>query len=213
MLRFRAYAVFDSQKDIFKGETNMRPVWARNFSYGLVVAAIAFVGFAASATSVSAAPAANFRAYGQGTRLTTTPDCTQATGNKLCPGTDSSSCTPISGHGTCAAMGGAVTYTAVVATDLSVETGGCAAEYGTATITSSTNPTDTVVLNFTGTLCGSPEPTGTTTAANIVNAVYFVDPNNSTGAFHNATGTGNVSGSRDSGANILGSVVGTIKQH
>ena len=104
----------------------MRPALVRNFSYGLVVAAIAFLGFAASATIAFAGPAANFRAYGQGMRITGTPDCTQATGNKLCPGSDSCSCMPISGHGTCAAMGGPVTYTAVVATDLSVDVGGCA---------------------------------------------------------------------------------------
>ncbi|HTQ23743.1 MAG TPA: hypothetical protein VMI09_03545 [Candidatus Binataceae bacterium] len=185
----------------------------RNASYGLVVAAIAFLGFAASATTVSAAPAANFRAFGQGTRVTGTPDCSVATGNMLCPGSDSCSCTPISGHGTCAAMGGAVTYTAIVATDLSVISGGCAAAYGTATLVSSSNPADTVVLNFTGTLCASPTPTGTTATADVVNGVYFVDPNNSTGTFHNATGSGNVSGSRDSNAAILGSVIGTIKLH
>jgi hypothetical protein len=108
-------------------------------------------------------------------------------------------------------MGGPITYTATVASDLSVDVGGCIPAYGTATLVSSSNPSDKVVLNFTGTLCASPTPTGTTATADVVNAVYFVDPNNSTGAFHNATGSGNVSGSRDSSTNILGSVIGTIK--
>src|SRR5579863_735896 len=147
----------------------MRSALVRNACYGLVVAAVAFLGFAASATTASAAPAANFRAFGQGNVPSTTPDCTQSTGNKLCPGTDSCFCTPIAGKGTCAALGGPITYSGVVATDTSVAVGPCDPANGTVTLVSSSNPSNKLLLNFNGTLCTSPEPTGTSAAAFILN--------------------------------------------
>lgn len=191
----------------------MRPSIVRDARYALAVAAIAILGFAGSAPSVLAAPAANFRAFGQGIEPSTTPDCSTATGLKLCPGSDACICTPISGHGTCAAMGGPVSYTATVATDLSLGVGNCDEAFGTATLVSTTNPANKVVLNFSGTLCGTP-PTANvnpTSTANALNAVYFIDGANSKGIFKNATGSGNVSGSRDANVAILGSVIGTVK--
>lgn len=92
--------------------------------------------------------------------------------------------------------------------------GGCAAEFGTATLVSLTTPSNKLVLNFTGTLCFSPATAAvhTTPTAAIVNATYYIDGANSKGAFHGATGSGSVTGSRDlATVAILGSVVGTIK--
>ncbi|HTJ09857.1 MAG TPA: hypothetical protein VL393_09270 [Candidatus Binataceae bacterium] len=188
----------------------MTSTLARNACHALVMAAVAFVAFAASATPVSATPPANFRAFGQGHEPSTTPDCSFATGNKLCPSGDSCTCTPIAGKGTCAAMGGPISYTATVATDISISAGGCAGSFGTATLVSLLNPSNQVVLNFSGTLCSTPASV-TVNPANVVNAIYFIDGASSSGIFHNATGSGNVSGSRDSNIAVLGSIIGTIK--
>src|SRR6185437_7338293 len=177
----------------------MRVAIVRNARYAFAIAAIAILAFAGPAPSALAAPAASFRAFGQGIEPTNvTPDCT-STGLKLCPGSDSCTCTPISGHGTCAAMGGAISYTATVATDLSIDVGGCAGSFGTATLVSTANPANKIVLNFSGTLCSTPATTGVnpTPTANVVNSIYFIDGANSKGIFHNATGSGNVSGRRD----------------
>ena len=190
----------------------MRSAVVRNACYGLVVAAVALLGFATSATTAFAGPAANFRAFGQGNVPAITPDCSQSTGNKLCPGTDSCFCTPIAGKGTCGTLGGAITYSGVVATDTSLSVGPCNPANGTVTLVSSTNPANKLLLNFNGTVCLSPEPTGTTTSAFILNAVYFIDAANSKGTFHGATGSGNVGGSRDlSSTALLGSIIGTIR--
>jgi len=134
------------------------------------------------------------------------------TGNKLCPGTDSCFCTPIDGHGTCGTLGGAISYSGVVATDTSLSVGPCNPANGTVTLVSSSNPANKLLLNFNGTVCTSPLPSGTTASAFILNAVYFIDPANSKGSFSGSTGSGNVSGSRDlSSTALLGSITGTIR--
>ncbi len=110
-----------------------------------------------------------------------------------------------------ARWGGAITYTATVATDTSVSVGDCLEVFGTATLVSKATPANKIVLNFNGTLCATPATTITTATANAVNAVYFIDGVNSKGIFHHATGSGSVTGSRDANVAILGSVIGTIK--
>ncbi len=171
----------------------------RKLHLGLSLALVTTLALA-TAASVYAAPAVSFRAYGQGGEPSITPSCTA-----LCPSGDSCACTPVSGHGTASVIG-PVAFTATVATDISHGAGQCAELFGTALLTSTTTPKNKIALDFTGSLCAS--PTGT---ANIMNAVYFINPTNSKGAFKNATGSGNVTGSRDSNVKILGSVIGTLR--
>jgi len=78
-------------------------------------------------------------------------------------------------------------------------------------LVSTAAPANKIVLNFNGTLCATPATTLTTDTADVVNAAYFIDGANSKGIFKNATGSGNVSGSRDGNVAILGSVIGTIR--
>src|SRR5271169_224578 len=133
----------------------MASVMARN---ALVAAAVAILAFAGFPQSVFAAPAESFRAFGQGSELALPLNClsTGVGPLNLCPASDACACTSIVGHGTAAVMGGPITYTATVATNLSAPSGSCDEAVGTARLVSTTAPGNQVVPNFTGTLCATP---------------------------------------------------------
>jgi hypothetical protein len=163
-----------------------------------LVAAIATALLLTMPPPVSAAFVQSFRAYGQGHEPSITPDC-----SALCPVNDTCACTPIQGKGNASLMG-SVSFTATVATDVSQAVGQCFELFATALLTSTTTPTNKLAVDFAGTLCATPD-------ANVVNATYTFNPTASKGAFKGATGSGNLTGSRDMNVLILGSMIGTIK--
>lgn len=167
----------------------------------MFIATIGLLAFAAA--PVYAAFVQNLHAYGQGHEpASVTPDC-----SNLCPSGDACTCTPIKGWGNTNVMG-VTKFSGTVATDTdqSIYNGACLQLIGTAVLQSAATPGDKIAIDFTGSLCG-------TSTANTVNAVYTIDPANSTGAFAGANGSGNLSGSRDDTTyKILGSLHGTIKR-
>jgi hypothetical protein len=166
---------------------------------GVLALAIALLAAQASAATLAA-----LTGIGSGTSAGGV-SCTHST-NALCPGSDTCDCVLINGTGKAGSIG-ALKFSTTVVVDESLPFGFCFQTFGIATLTSSGNSKNSLVLDYTGNLC---EMNFLLTQWTL-NATFFVDGTASAGKFAGASGSGNLAGGENTNTGaVQGNINGTL---